>query len=49
VQLGLHVAPEQLEQGLSLKLLPSLGYVVLLAGPPRLASVGEEVPSLEES
>jgi hypothetical protein len=35
VQLGLHVCPEQLERGLSLKLLPVLG--ILLAGLPCLS------------
>ena len=48
MQLGLHVGPEQLEQGLSQKLLPYVGYV-LLAGLPCLASVGEEVPSIKET
>ena len=46
VQLGLHVGPEQLEQGLSLKLLPILG---ILAGLPCLTSKGEEAPSLPET
>ena len=42
------VDPEQLEWGLSQKLLPVHGYV-LLAGLPCLASVGEEGPSLEDT
>jgi hypothetical protein len=45
MQLGLHVGPEQLEQGLSQKLLPYLGYV--LAGLPCLASLGDDVPRVE--
>jgi hypothetical protein len=44
VQLGLHVGPEQLEQGLSQKLCLYMGYV-FLAGLPCLASVGKEAPS----
>jgi hypothetical protein len=47
VQLGLHVGPEQLEWGLSQKLLLVCGYV-LLTEQPCLASVGEEAPSLTE-
>ena len=46
VQLGLHVGPEQLEQGLSQKLLPDY---VLLAGLPCLASVAEDASSLIET
>ena len=49
VQLGLHAGPEQLEQWQSQKLLPVHGICGLLAGPPCLASVGEEVPSLTET
>jgi hypothetical protein len=48
VQFGLHVGPKQLKQGLSQKLLPVRGYV-LLAGLSCLASVGEDVPSFTET
>ena len=48
MQLGLHVGPEQLEQGLSQELLLYVGYV-LLAGLPCLASVGEDAPNLTET
>ena len=41
MQLGLHVGPEQLTQGLSKKLLP----VSVLTRLPCLASVGEDVSS----
>ena len=43
MQLGLHVGPEQLEQGLSQKLLP-VHRICLLAGLP----LGEDVPNLAE-
>ena len=45
VHLGLHVGPEQLEQGLFQK--RSCLYVrgILLASLPWLTSVGEEVPN----
>ena len=43
VQLGLHVGPEQLELGLSQKLLP-VHRICLLAGLP----LGEDVPNLAE-
>ena len=46
VQLELHADSEQPEQGLARCLY--VGYV-LLAGLPCLASVGEEVPTLEDT
>jgi hypothetical protein len=42
VRPGLHVGPEQRDQGLSLKLLP---VVHVLAGLPCLASVEEDAPN----
>ena len=48
MQLGLYVGLNQLDWGLSQKLLLSLGYV-LLAGLPFLATVREYVPCLAET
>ena len=45
VQLGLHVGPKQLEQGLSQKLLSVCETGMYVAGLSCLASVGENVPS----
>jgi hypothetical protein len=46
VLLGLPVGPDQVEQGLSQKLLPVGGYV-LLAELPSLASVGKDASLTE--
>ena len=48
VQLGLHVGPKKLKQGLYQKLLPVNG-ICSLAGPPCLDSVGKEALSLTET
>ena len=47
VQLGLHVGPKQLEQGLSQKLLP-VHVICSSSWLPCLPSVGQEMPSLEK-
>jgi hypothetical protein len=47
VQLSLHVGSEQLERGLSQKLLPIGG--IRSSSWAALLSMGEEAPSLEET
>ena len=46
MQLGLHVGPEQLEQGYVKSCCLYAGYI-FLTGLPCLASVGEDAPSLK--